>query len=134
MPVLRFGRYRDLAAAVAERLHEASLEVIVAGGGVGGAVRGGLLQRPPSGVVSAGLEGIDGFARRVLNDAGEYPRIANDAERRLAMRVAVGAIDDPILESRGAAAMLGRSYPDGRDGGTTLDDFEARPRRTPALR
>lgn len=134
MPVLQFGRYRELAAAVADRLQQDSVEVIVASGGVRAAVFGELLQRTPAGVVSARLDGIDAFARRVLNDAGEYPRIPSDAEQRLAMRVAVRAIDDPILKSRGVAAMLERSYRDVRDSGLTLDDFEARLRGTRALR
>jgi PD-(D/E)XK nuclease superfamily len=134
MPVLQFGRYRDLATAVAERLRKEPLEVIVASGGVRSAVLRELLLRAPSGVVSARLDGIDAFARRVLNEAGDYPRPANDAERRLAMRVAVRTINDPILESRGVAAMLERSYRDVRDGGTTLDDFEVRMHGTRMLR
>ena len=134
MPVLQFGRYRELAAAIAGRLQQESLEVIVASGGVRVAVLRELLQGAPAGVASARLEGIDAFARRVLNDAGEYPRVAGDAERRLAMRVAVRAVNDPILESRGVAAMLERSYRDVRDSGLTLDDFEARLRGTRALR
>src|SRR5260221_5636453 len=134
MPVLQFGRYRDLAAAVAERIQQEPLEVIVASGGVRTAVLAELLQRAPAGVVWAGLDGIDAFPRRILNDAGAYPRVANDSERRLAMRVAVRTVNDPILESRGVAAMLERSYRDVRDSDTTLDDFEARLRGTRSLR
>jgi hypothetical protein len=128
MPVLQFGRYRDLAAAVAGRLASAEtpLEVIVASSGVRQSVLAELLQRTPAGVTSIRLDGLEAFARRVVNDGGDYPRVASDGERRLAMRTAVRSIDDPILESRGVAAMLERSYRDTRDSGMTLPDFESR--------
>src|SRR6185436_9537367 len=58
----------------------------------------------------------------------QYPRAASEGERRLAMRVAARSISDPMMESRGIASMLERSYRDVRDGGLTLDDFRARTR------
>src|SRR4051794_3681579 len=133
---LALGRYQDLAVAVAERLSTATgpLEGIVASSGVRAAILGELLQRTASGVASVRLDGIDAFARRVVNDAGDYPRVANDGERRLAMRTAVRAADDPLLESRGVAAMLERSYRDVRDSGLTLDDFDVRVRAARSLR
>src|SRR6476620_2081776 len=128
MPLALLGRYQDLAVAVAERHSTASepMEGIVASSGVRAAVLGELLQRTPSGVASARLDGIDAFARRVVNDAGDYPRLANDGERRLVMRTAVRSANDPLLESRGVAAMLERSYRDVRDSGLSLDDFDVR--------
>src|SRR5258706_7672684 len=67
MSLVRLGRYRDLANAVAERLASAEgrLEGIVASSGVRSAVLGELLRRTPSGVASVRLDGIDAFARRV---------------------------------------------------------------------
>jgi RecB family exonuclease len=134
-PLLFFGRYRDIAAAAAERLAaDASAEVIVASGGMRKAVLAELLARTPNGVSAARLEPLERFARRVVNDAGDYPHVATDAERRLAMRTAARSIDDPMLDSRGIAAMLERSYRDVRDAGVTLHSFESRLRGTRALR
>lgn len=48
MPLLQFGRYRDLATAVAERLQKEPVEVIVASGGVLAAVLQELLRPTPS--------------------------------------------------------------------------------------
>ena len=97
------------------------------------AIAAQLLERKPNGVAGVRLQTLNDLARRIVNDAGEYPRVAGDAERRLAMRTAARAIDDPTMESRGMAAMLERSYRDVRDSGVTLADFDARARRA-ALR
>ena len=35
------------------------------------------------------VETIETFARRVVNAAGDFPRVAGDEERRLAMRMAL---------------------------------------------
>ena len=93
------------------------------------AIASALLSRLPNGVAGVRLQTLNDLARRIVNDAGEYPRVAGDAERRLAMRTAARAIDDPMMESRGMAAMLERSYRDVRDAGVTLADFDARARR-----
>ena len=135
-PILHLARYREIAAALAG----SSDEIIVASRGVAAAILSERLREAPAsageatGRVEPGLRAIDDFARAVVNDAGEYPRIAGDAERRLAMRSAAAAIDDPLLHTRGAASMLERSYRDVRDGGQTLRDFEQRVRDTPGLR
>src|SRR5947209_2819443 len=46
------------------------------------------------------------------------------------MRMAVRTVDDPMMQTRGIASMLERTYRDLRDGGLTLARFE--PRRTRA--
>ena len=72
-------------------------------------------------------DAVDRYAgRRIVNTAGEFPRIATDAERRLAMRTATRSIDDPLMATRGAPAMLERSYRDVRDSGLTLGEFSRR--------
>ena len=130
MPLLHLGRYRDLAGAVAARLNNSpQQEVIVASAGLAGAITAELL-RGRTGVTGLRVQTIDAFARRLVNDAGEYPRVAGDAERRLAMRMAVRTVDDPMMQTRGIASMLERTYRDLRDGGLTLARFE--PRRTRA--
>src|SRR5437763_9388329 len=130
MPLLHLGRYRDLAGAVAARLSDSPLqEVIVASAGLAKAITAELL-RGRAGVAGSRLHTIDAFARRLLNDAGDYPRVAADAGRRLAMRMAVRTVDDPMMQTRGIASMLERTYRDLRDGGVTLARFE--PRRTRA--
>jgi RecB family exonuclease len=128
-PLLRLARSRDIAAEVAERLSTADEEVIAASSGMAAAIAAQLLARKPNGVAGVRLQTLNDVARRIVNDAGEYPRVAGDAERRLAMRTAARAIDDPTMESRGMAAMLERSYRDVRDSGVTLADFDARARR-----
>ena len=129
MSLLHLARYRDIAAEVADRLIAGSaVEVLVASGGVANAITAELLRRNPNGFAGLRIETIETFAARVVNAAGEFPREANNAERRLAMRFGVRSIDDPMMESRGIAAMIDRSWRDVRDGGLTLADFESRAR------
>jgi len=129
--LLRLARTRDIAAEIADRLAAAgSEEVVVASNGMAEAIAAELLARRPEGVAAVRLQMLSELARRIINDAGEYPRVATEAERRLAMRTATRSIDDPMMSSRGIAAMLERSYRDVRDGGMTLADFDARARRT----
>src|SRR5437763_1911348 len=129
-PLLRLARSRDIAAEVSARLATgAGEEVVVASSGMAAAIASELLSRLPNGVAGVRLQTLNDLARRIVNDAGEYPRVAGDAERRLAMRTAARAVDDPLMESRGMGAMLERSYRDVRDSGVTLADFDARARR-----
>src|SRR5947207_4108634 len=105
MPHLQLARYPELAAAIAERLTVSpGQEVIVNSAGLAKAITGELL-RGRAGVAGMRLQTIDAFARRLVNDAGDYPRVAGDAERRLAMRAAVRSVDDPIMASRGIASI-----------------------------
>src|SRR3954447_663179 len=100
MPLLHLLPYRDIAAEVADRLIAGeALEVLAASGGVANAIAAELLARNPSGFAGLRIETIETFARRVLNAAGEFPRVAGEDERRLAMRTAVRSIDDPMMES-----------------------------------
>src|SRR5258708_3666515 len=124
MPLHR-APYRDIASQVADRLID-GVEVLVASRGVKNAIAEELLRRKPNGVAGLRLETIETFARRIVNAAGEFPRTADEAERRLAMRTAVRSIDDPMMESRGIAGMIDRSWRDVRDGGWTLAEFESR--------
>ena len=128
--------YHTIASQVAERLAAGrdrgdplaprTEEVVVASAGVAQAIAAAMLQHFPSGVAALQLQTIDTLARRIVNAAGEFPRIATDEERRLAMRTAARAIDDPLTSTRGAAAMLERSYRDVRDSGITLAEFSSR--------
>jgi RecB family exonuclease len=149
MPPVLYGRYRDIALQVAERLSAGrggdplaawSEEVIVASRGVADAISraldraqwgaGALAgERDPRPIAGLQLQTLETLARRILNEAGEYPRVASEAERRLAMRMAARAIDEPMMTTRGIAAMLERSYRDVRDSGLTLDDLRTRARR-----
>src|SRR2546430_17069439 len=100
MPLLHLARYRDIAAEVADRLiADDGVEVLVASGGVANAIASELLRKRPSGFAGLRIETIETFAGRVVNTAGEFPRVAKENERRLAMRVAVRSIDDPMMES-----------------------------------
>ena len=128
--------YEDLARSIAERLATSregadplapwQLEVIVASSGVARAVQEELAIRAPKGIAALRLHTIESFAQRILNDRGEYPRVATPAERRLAMRAAARTVDHPMMETRGTAAMLERSYRDVRDAGQTVTAIAAR--------
>jgi RecB family exonuclease len=143
-PELHLAPYAALAVRIADRLAASRTgadalsawqeDVLVASSGVAHAIGTNLAERFPGGVAGLHLQSLDTFARRIVNAAGEYPRPASDAERRLAMRTAVRAVDDPMFETRGAAAMLERTYRDIRDSGLTLAAFSDRARRAGSLR
>ena len=152
MVPLRFAPYREIAQDVAARLLASregcdpltpwAEEVIVPSRGVAEAIRAEILARMPNGVAALRLQTLDELAQRVLAAAGQTPRVAEDIERRLAMRTAVRSVEHPMMESRGVASMLERAYRDVRDSGKTLSDFSKRassmrglrnPRRTEAI-
>src|SRR3954447_15711473 len=121
----QFARYRDIAARVAglcgERRAESGgdplspwpVEVIVASGGVAEAIA-----REVGDSAGLQLQTLEELARRIVRR-----RVASDGERRLAMRTALRNIDDPLMSTRGIAAMLERSYRDMRDSGVRLADL-----------
>jgi RecB family exonuclease len=125
-PRVYFARYRDIAADVAAAIGEGAVQAIVASRGMADAITSEALRNSPGGAVSLRLPTIESFARSIVNDAGEYPRVATDLEQRLAMRTAARLAADRIIDSHALGAMLQRSYRDVRDSGLTLDDFEAR--------
>ncbi|HEX8408147.1 MAG TPA: PD-(D/E)XK nuclease family protein [Thermoanaerobaculia bacterium] len=139
MPSLRFGSYRDIATEIASRLAAARSgcdplapwdeDVIVPSRGAADAIAAELLTRLPNGIAGLRLQSLEELARQLLTANQQTPRVASEAERRLAMRIAVRSIDDPMMTSRGIAAMLERSYRDVRDSGITLADFTRRNRR-----
>ncbi|MGZ5441131.1 MAG: PD-(D/E)XK nuclease family protein [Thermoanaerobaculia bacterium] len=136
MPSLRFAPYREIASEIAARLAAARLgrdplapweeEVIVPSRGAAEAIAAELLTRLPHGIAGLRLQSLDELAKRIVAGQNLTPRVATDAERRLAMRIAVRSIDDSMMSSRGIAAMLERSYRDVRDSGFTLADFTRR--------
>src|SRR5436305_216096 len=133
---VRSATYREIARQVAARLAASRAgadplaawpeEVVVASAGLAGAITRELLTHIPNGVAGLQLQTLETLGRGIVNAAGEFPRVANDAGRRLGMRAAVRLVDDAMLESRGIAAMLERSYRDVRDSGFTLRAFERR--------
>jgi RecB family exonuclease len=125
-PELAFSRYREIAADVAKRVASGDVQAIVASNGVAAGIIAEALASSPNGAVSLQMPTIESFARAIVNDAGEYPRIASDAEQRFAMRSAARLAADRIIDSQALAAMLQRSYRDVRDSGMTLDQFESK--------
>src|SRR5258708_33142179 len=102
-PLLRLARYRDIAREVAGRLtaargndplHAWSEEVVVSSNSVGQAIASELVTRVPGGVAGLRLQTLETLSKRILNDAGEYPRVGSVAEPRLAMRTGVPAVHD----------------------------------------
>lgn len=141
MPLLHVSRYRELVCTVAARLLEArrgiwdaSLGAIVPSAAIASGITTELLAASPNGVAGLQIVTPDTLARMLLDQSGQYPRVASDEQRRLAMRVAARSIDDPMMNSRGIAAMLERAYRDVRDSGLTLDAFATRVRKSPRLR
>jgi hypothetical protein len=129
----QFARYRDIAARVAALLANSRaqsadplspwpFEVIVASGGVADAIA-----REVGDSAGLQLQTIDELARRTVRR-----RVASDGERRLAMRTAVRNVPDPLMATRGIAAMLERSYRDMRDSAVSLSSV--RLRRGPVAR
>ncbi len=144
MVPLRIATYREIAQEVAARLiasREGSdalapwtEEVIVPSRGVAEAIAAEMLARMPNGIAGLRLQTLEELAQRVLAASGQTPRVANEMERRLAMRAAVRTVDHPMMESRGVASMLERAYRDVRDSGLTLADFAKRVSATRGLR
>ncbi|HEX7828967.1 MAG TPA: hypothetical protein VF787_04900, partial [Thermoanaerobaculia bacterium] len=89
-----------------------------------------LLQLVPSGIAGVRLRTIDELARSLVTGV----RVASDAERRLAMRLAIRSVDHEMMESRGVASMLERSYRDVRDSGVSLAEFARRAKSARGLR
>src|SRR5690348_8484558 len=118
-PLLHFARYREIA----EELATSGDAIIAASSGLISAIqyRAAVVSSRP---VSLPITTLDSFALRILNDCGEYPHVATDSERRLAMRSALESVDHPMTETRGVVAMMERSYRDVRDSGLSLDTFE----------
>jgi RecB family exonuclease len=143
MPVVRLAPYRTIAVEIAARLAAErgsdplapwSAQVLVPSRGMAEAIADALVERFPNGIAALRLQRIDELATRIVNENGHFPRVATDAERRLAMRSAVRSIDHPLMESRGVASMLERSYRDVRDSGVTLAELQSRIKATRALR
>jgi hypothetical protein len=67
------------------------------------------------------LQTLEELARRIVRR-----RVATEGERRLAMRTAARSVDDPLMSTRGIAAMLDRSYRDMRDSGVRLSSVRLR--------
>jgi hypothetical protein len=144
MVPLRVAPYREIAHEVAARLIAGrngadplapwDEEVIVPSRGVAEAITAELLAQMPNGIASLRLQTLEELATRLLAAAGQAPRVASDAERRLAMRVAIRAVDHPMMDSRGVASMLERAYRDVRDSGLTLAQMAQRVSRVRGLR
>jgi RecB family exonuclease len=90
------------------------------------AITAAVLERMADGVAGLRIRFMDELAAAIVNASGQTPHLATAAERRLAMRTAVRAVDHPMMDGRGVAAMLERSYRDVRDGGLTLAELSRR--------
>ncbi len=89
-----------------------------------------LLRILPNGIAGVRLRTIDDFAKSLVTGV----RVASEAERRLAMRLASRGVEHSMMESRGVASMLERAYRDVRDSGLSLSDFARRANNARGLR
>jgi len=90
------------------------------------AIAAEVLARVPRGVAALRIRFLEELALDLVPS-----RVASEAERRLAMRLAVRTIDHPMMDGRGVASMLERSYRDVRDSGLTLAQIRTRGLRNP---
>jgi hypothetical protein len=135
-----FAPYREIARQLAARLAGGreladplaawKEDVIVPSRGAAEQIAIELLALLPHGVAGVRLRTIDDLARSLVSGV----RVASEAERRLAMRLAIRTVDHPMMESRGVASMLERSYRDVRDSGVSLEEFARRAKRARGLR
>ncbi len=137
-PLIHCGRYLDIAAALAERLHGEIGREILEGRGThllvpsrsaAAGVARALLALRPEGFAGIYFNTPDLLAQRILNMAGEFPPPLSDTQRKLLLKKAVASADHPLLGTAGMDSMIGRSHRDIRDSGASLDQFEARIRR-----
>jgi len=135
LPTVHVAPYGSIASSVAQRLLENrgkdplapwSEDVVVPSRGMAEAIAAEVIAREPRGVAGLQIRFLEELARTIVNRAGQWPRVASEAERRLAMRMAVRAIDHPIMEGRGIAAMMERSYRDIRDSGLRVTQIQSR--------
>ncbi|MHB0970860.1 MAG: PD-(D/E)XK nuclease family protein [Thermoanaerobaculia bacterium] len=135
------GTYKALATQLAARIHQhrtstfdawlaQPVSVLVPSRSAATGIAAALLEHFPDGVSGVVMTTPEQLAQSLLNAAGEYPRVASDAERRLAMRAAVQGVGDPAFERRGAAVMAERTYRDIRDSGMTTASFAAQLRES----
>lgn len=134
------GTYRALASRLAETIQDQRpstfdawltrpVSILVPSRSAATGIAGALLERFPQGVSGVVMMTPEQLAQSMLNAAGEFPRVASDAERRLAMRAAVEGVHNQAFERRGAAAMAERTYRDIRDSGMPTPAFAARLRK-----
>lgn len=101
--------------------------MVVPSRGMAEAIAAEVIAREPRGVAGLQIRFLEDLARTIVNRTGQWPRVASEAERRLAMRMAVRAVDHPIMEGRGIASMMERSYRDIRDSGLRVTQIQTRP-------
>ena len=94
--------------------------------GMAEAIAAAVLAREPRGVAGLRIRFLEELALEIVPS-----RVASEAERRLAMRLAVRSVRDPMMDGRGVASMLERSYRDVRDSGLTLAQVRTRGLRNP---
>ena len=85
---VRSATYREIARQVAARLAAARAgadplapwpeEVVVASGGLANAITRELLTHIQNGIAGLQLQTLESLARRIVNVAGEFPRVANE--------------------------------------------------------
>ncbi|HEX2120742.1 MAG TPA: hypothetical protein VHL59_03785, partial [Thermoanaerobaculia bacterium] len=86
MTPVQIAPYQEIATSIAERLTRESRdplapwpeEIIVPSRGVADAIASAVVARTGRGVAALQVRYLDELARAIVNDAGEFPRVANE--------------------------------------------------------
>ncbi|HVT44888.1 MAG TPA: PD-(D/E)XK nuclease family protein [Thermoanaerobaculia bacterium] len=113
----------QLAAGDLETWLRSPVEVLLPSRGAASALSRAILTHRQGGFSGIILQTPETLARRLLNAAGHHPRVAGDAERHVAMSLAVAPSLAGVF---GIASMLERSWRDVRDSGLIVSDIASK--------
>jgi len=148
-PTIHTGTYNDLVTLLADRLVrgrapdgswdvsralQTPVQLVIPSRGAAAAISSALLKRIPSGITGVDMHSPEDLALRLLNGTGKFPHVAEEDERREAVRAAAVRWDDEMATIPGIDSMIERTYRDVRDSGRTLSAFEKSIAGAPSLR
>ena len=120
-PTISTGTYSDLVTLLADgmvrkaaldgrwdvsRALQSPLQILVPSRGAAAAISSALLRRIPSGITGIDLHSPEELALRLLNGAEKFPHVAQEDERREAIRAATGPWKDEMATIPGIDSMI----------------------------
>lgn len=148
-PTIHTGAYNALITLLADRMAQSGapegrwdvfralqfpIQIIVPSRGAAAGVTAALLQRIPSGITGIDLHSPEELALRLVNGSGRFPHIAEEDERKEAVRAAAAQWKDEMATIPGIDSMIERTYRDVRDSGRTLSALAKSIAGAPSLR